>query len=288
MSRPFVVDSQVHLWAADSPERPWLPGQAWRSRGVPPMDAPTMIRHMDETGIDRAIIVPPSFEGDRNDVALDAVRQFPDRFAIMGRIPLDPPAPDALKRWREQPGMLGVRMTFHVDYQKKGLHDGTADWFWPAAEAAGLPVMVLPTGSLPEMADIARRHPRLKMIIDHCSLHRISPDQPYTLDRAEVDRLVSLASLPNVAVKISALPFFSNEPYPFRDIQPVARAVLEAYGPRRTFWGSDMTRLRCTYREALDYFTIAMDGISAEDKEWVLGRALCEWLGWPLPNEEKK
>ena len=23
-----IVDSQVHLWAADSPERPWPPGRA--------------------------------------------------------------------------------------------------------------------------------------------------------------------------------------------------------------------------------------------------------------------
>ncbi len=285
MSGLLIADSQVHLWAADSPERPWVPGQAWRSRNQPAMDADTMIARMDAAGIHRAIVVPPSFEGDRNDVALDAVRRYPDRFAVMGRVPLhERAAPDVLERWREQPCMLGVRLTFHMDYQRVWLHDGTADWFWPAAEAVGVPVMVLPTGSLPEMADIAARHPGLRLVIDHCSLHRVSLDEPYALDTGEVERLLALARFPNVAVKMSALPFFSNEPYPFADIHPLARAVFEAFGPRRTFWGSDVTRLRCSYREALDYVDVALPGLSTEDRQWLLGRALCEWLDWPLPE----
>lgn len=24
--------------------------------------------------------------------------------------------------------------------------------------------------------------------------------------------------------------------------------------------------------------------LTAEDKEWILGRGVCEWLGWPLPE----
>ena len=40
--------------------------------------------------------------------------------------------------------MLGVRLTFKRS--AKWLTDGTADWFWPAAEKAGLPVMFLASG----------------------------------------------------------------------------------------------------------------------------------------------
>ncbi|GIT39658.1 MAG: hypothetical protein Ct9H300mP8_08540 [Gammaproteobacteria bacterium] len=45
------------------------------------------ITRMDEAGVDAAILVPPSWEGDRNDVCLDAALRFPDRFAVMGRFP---------------------------------------------------------------------------------------------------------------------------------------------------------------------------------------------------------
>ena len=36
--------------------------------------------------------------------------------------------------------MLGVRVTF-IGPAQAWLTDGTADWFWPEAEKAGLPVM---------------------------------------------------------------------------------------------------------------------------------------------------
>ncbi len=41
--------------------------------------------------------------------------------------------------------MLGVRVTF-LGPAAAWLTDGTADWFWPAAEKAGLPVMFLTRG----------------------------------------------------------------------------------------------------------------------------------------------
>ena len=53
----------------------------------------------------------------------------------MGRIPLKNPRSAALlPTWKKQPGMLGVRVEGWPT-------DGTADWFWPAAEKAGLPVI---------------------------------------------------------------------------------------------------------------------------------------------------
>ena len=68
---------------------------------------------MDEAGVDRAVIVPPSWPGDRNDYGLEAAKRYPNRFAVMGRIPLQNPKSAALlPKWKEQPGMLGVRLTF--------------------------------------------------------------------------------------------------------------------------------------------------------------------------------
>ena len=61
-------------------------------------------RHsLDAAGVSRVVIVPPSWEGDRNDLALAAVKSHPDRFAIMGRI--DPVAPESRRKiatWKQQ------------------------------------------------------------------------------------------------------------------------------------------------------------------------------------------
>ena len=114
---------------------------------------------MDEAGVDRVVIVPPGLN-DRNTYALEAAKRYPNRFAVMGRIPLeDPKSAALLPGWKEQPGMLGVRVTFNTPATIAWLSDGTADWFWPAAEKAGLPVMFLAFGRVDKFEPIARAPP---------------------------------------------------------------------------------------------------------------------------------
>ena len=47
---------------------------------------------MKIAGVDRVILVPPSWDGYRNDYALEAAQKYPDRFAVMGKVPLNDPA----------------------------------------------------------------------------------------------------------------------------------------------------------------------------------------------------
>ena len=85
-------------------------------------------------------------------------------------------------------------------------------------------------------------------------------------------------------MKASALPCFTAEPYPFRDMHRYARKAYDAFGPRRMFWGTDLSRLPCPYRQAVTMFTEEMPWLKGEDLELVMGRALCEYLGWALPS----
>ncbi|MEP7070432.1 MAG: hypothetical protein ABI789_14380, partial [Usitatibacter sp.] len=62
-----IVDSQVHIWGANTPARPW-PARA-HSHGES-LAAAKVLVEMDAAGVERAIIVPPSWEGDRNDLAI--------------------------------------------------------------------------------------------------------------------------------------------------------------------------------------------------------------------------
>ncbi|HYX91124.1 MAG TPA: hypothetical protein VE782_06155, partial [Myxococcaceae bacterium] len=58
-----IVDSQVHIWGANTSERPW-PERTQPHRQLP-LGAEELLGYMDEGGVDRAILVPPSWEGDR-------------------------------------------------------------------------------------------------------------------------------------------------------------------------------------------------------------------------------
>jgi predicted TIM-barrel fold metal-dependent hydrolase len=247
-----------------------------------PLTAERLIAQMDAAGVDAAVIVPPSWEGDRNDYALDAARRYPARFAVMGRVPVArPEARAALERWTEQPGMRGVRLTLHPVREGHWLRDGTLDWFWPAAERLAIPVMVNGRDYLPELGSIAERHPGLRLILDHLGLGKADIDGGVP---AGVARTIALAKWPNVSVKLSALPTFSSEPYPYRNLFAPLRRTIDAFGPQRCYWGSDLSRLPGTYREAVTMFTEALDFLSRDDLEAIMGRALAGVLGWPLPQ----
>ena len=56
--------------------------------------------------------------------------------------------------------MLGIRLTF-LGPSAAWLTDGAANWIWPAAEKAGLPIMFLAPGRTAVFAPIAERHPGL-------------------------------------------------------------------------------------------------------------------------------
>ena len=63
----MIVDAQVHLWLAETPDWKWVPG---RKPQLPePFTIDKLVPMMDEAGVDRAVIVPPSWPGDRNDYA---------------------------------------------------------------------------------------------------------------------------------------------------------------------------------------------------------------------------
>ena len=96
--------------------------------------------------------------------------------------------------------------------------------------------------------------------------------------------LLALAKNPNVAVKASGAPSYSSEPYPYRNIQPYIRQIYDAFGPERTFWGTDITRMPCSWRQCVTMFTEELPWLSGRDQELVMGRAMCNWIGWNLPG----
>lgn len=275
----LIVDAQVHIWAADTPQRPWPVRYA--AHTAVPFSIDYVLREMNAAGVDRVVIVPPSWEGDRNDLGLEAARLHPDRVALTGR--LDTDAPDAreqLGRWLSQPGMLGLRLNFGAPLLRKPLVDGSVNWLWGAAEKAGVPLVVRVFHSYAHLIDrVAQRHPALKIVMDHLALENDKRDDAAF---AELDKLLVMAKRPNVAVKATCLPSYTSDTYPFRRLQPYLRRVYDAFGPRRIFWGTDLSRLPCTYREAVTMITEEIPWLTAGDKEWIMGRGICEWLDWEL------
>ena len=176
--------------------------------------------------------------------------------------------------------MLGLRFTFMQPQQRSWPSDGTMDWLWLAAAKAGLPVGLAAGAFLPALAPIAMRHPDVKLIIDHMGRPAGSKDDAAFVNFAE---LLTLAQYPNIAVKLSGAPGNSSHPYPFKNIHPYLQQIFEAFGPKRCFWGTDITRMPCSWRQCVTMFTEELPWLKGHDLELVMGRALCDWIGWNLP-----
>jgi predicted TIM-barrel fold metal-dependent hydrolase len=278
-----IIDAQVHVWLPETPDRPWPPGGAARAQLPDALDYTKLLKLMDESGVDRAILVPPSWEGERNDHALEAAARYPNRFAVMGRMVLDRPASaERLRNWKAQPGMLGIRQVFMQERERARLTDGTADWFWRAAEDAGIPVMLHAVGLMKQVSVIADRHPGLTLVIDHFGLSSGIVKEGRTQEA--IEDTVALAKHANVYVKVSAAPVYSREGYPFRDLDSHIKRLVDAYGSRRCFWGTDLSHAihNATYRQCVTHFTEALTFLSDKDKEWIMGRGLAECLGWRI------
>jgi predicted TIM-barrel fold metal-dependent hydrolase len=285
----LLCDTQVHIWKDETPDRPWIPGARERMKKnghrTEAFSYQECLEMMDEAGVDRVIIVPPSWEGDRIDYALEACEAHPDRFCVMARIPQNKPeeAKAMMRDWKSIPAVKGTRLTFHRPQDRNWMIDGTCNWYWPFAEEHNFPTMVHAPIWKAELGEIAKKHPGLKIIIDHMGILAHSVDDAIGY---WVEETADLHDRPNIYVKVSSVPSYSTQPYPYTNLNKHVRALVDKMGPDRCFWGTDITRLTetkgLTYKQTIEHFTKHM-GFSQRELESIMGAGICRCLGWEMP-----
>jgi L-fuconolactonase len=269
----MVTDAQIHLWPPESDGRRWAPGANGYAHG-PSFAIGDAIRAMDEAGVDQAVLVPPSWEGDRNDYCRQAVLAHPARFVALGRVPTGQAlTPLALARWCERNSIVGLRFTF-ARHASNETAFADSEWVWNAAQAADVPVFLYAPDMTAQVEDLAVRYPDLRITIDHLGLRVGLLDGEITL---RIEELVRLAQYPNVSVKAAALPCYVTDPFPFRSLWRPLELVISEFGAGRVFWGSDLTRLRVSYAECVG-FVSEIPFLTGPEVELILGGAIRNWL----------
>ena len=275
--RTPTIDSQVHAYERNSPERPW---QGFLD-GPDEVTGDDMVAAMDAVGVDGALLVSP-YSMYRFDAsyALEVYAKHPGRFGIIR--PFDPESEtiaDAMAEWTGTPGVVGARIMLtygEYDGDHPGLHAILA-----AAGQAGVPVNIMAAGHLPILRELARRNPSTQIVIDHVGLaqprHPPAPPEPF----AELDSVLAMAEFDNVAIKISGACTLAHEPFPYPDIwEPLGR-MFEAFGFERCLWGTDWTRASnvLTYEQGVEAFHVT-DTLSDSERAMLMGGALTKVYGW--------
>lgn len=261
-----VLDAHLHVWSVPRPRRPypWTPD---------PHPVEALLPVLNECSIDRAIQVTPTIMGYDNDYGVEIAGDHPARFGVFGRF--DPTLPDIQRRleaWMRRPGAEGIRLTFFGATAAPAGALVALDELWEACSTLTVPVAVLAPDALPELADVAERHPALRLVLDHLGLGVYEGSPGYF---AGWRHLPHLAACPNVVAKISTLVEASVEPYPFRDVHEYLAEAVELFGVQRLIWGSNfpVVAKTCSYRESLSFLAECsfLDQLSLE---WITH------LGW--------
>lgn len=261
------IDAHLHVWRATddarSPVRVIVPPQT-----DVPLDLAA--ETLDQHAVQRAVLVQPAFLGEDNRDIADCLAQFPDRFA--GVCVVDPSRPnvaDRLRAWVDR-GFRGVRLRPKFARESALFGDPSTFPLWQAAHDLKVTVSVLADPQhMGQLARLAERFPQAPIVVDHLG----HPDVAAGVGAPEFQRLLGLAKLGNVWLKMSGFYYFSHQRFPYADCHDLIRAAWEQFGPRRLIWGSDFPHvlLSCGYGRALELPGLALDRASIADREAMMG-----------------
>ncbi|CAB9506344.1 Amidohydrolase [Seminavis robusta] len=246
-----VIDSHLHVWASAEEAASGFP---YASGQEPPeslrslASTSELLKRMDATGVDGALIVQPINHKFDHSYVLQAMKSHPTRFK--GMLLLDPSLSpeEAVSRLEDLAlqGMVGVRFNPYL-WPKEGDDKKWTPMSTPGG--AGLAVykrcaeLKLAVGVMcfqglslhyPDILQLIQESPDTMLILDHFGFTGLDEE-----GNAAFQKLLELAKYPNVIIKISAL-FRLKDPSPYEKVQKERLVpLLETFGAERLMFGTD-------------------------------------------------
>jgi L-fuconolactonase len=268
------IDIHPHIISDDEGRYPPAPLFGKRSDWSKerPSTVEALIAAMDAAGVAKAAVVHSSTTyGFDNSYVVDGCRRYPDRLVAVGSV--DMPADDVdsvIRGWAGR-GLAGLRIFTGgstKDFDPSELEDPRSFRAWEVLADLGLS-MCIQTGpiGLPQVAMLAKKFPRVNIILDHLGRPDVLDGPPY----AKAQSLFSLADVPNIYLKLT--------PRIFGDVKKEKASagtffprVVEAFGAQRLAWGSNFPTSPGTLADILATAQAGLASLAEEDRSWVFGR----------------
>jgi predicted TIM-barrel fold metal-dependent hydrolase len=262
-----VIDCHAHVYGDDETAYPTIE-KPYR----PPAGKGTVAhlrREMKANGVTRVTAIQTStfYRWDNRFLADSARghREFMSGVCTLN--PDDSGRPALLEKHVRESNVRGMRS---IPAKSGRLDDPGVDALWATTERLGIVINVLVNrDKTDEVERLVRRHPSLRLVIDHCLNLKAGAQLEPTLKDLE-----RLARLPKTHAKLTFIPTGSTEAYPCRDMHAPCRRIIAAFGPERCVWGSnfpcELWNPQVTYAQHLAIFTREL-GLGAEAKAAILG-----------------
>jgi predicted TIM-barrel fold metal-dependent hydrolase len=201
---------------------------------------------------------------------IDAARQHPGKFRIVGMLDESKPHADQAMRELLKQQVTGFRITPRVRGREVWLKsDGMALMWKTAAQTRQAMCCLIDPEDLPDVHAMCRKYPETPVVIDHFA--RVGVDGE--IREKDLKLLAGLADHKQVSVKVSAYYALGKKQPPYLDLLPMIRRLLEAFGPERLMWASDSPYQLVgenTYAASINLIRDQADFLSKSDREWLL------------------
>ncbi|SEJ93001.1 Predicted metal-dependent hydrolase, TIM-barrel fold [Sphingobium sp. AP50] len=269
-----IIDIHPHIISDDATRYPPAPLFGKRSDWSQerPCTVDALIAAMDEAGVDKAAVVHSSTTyGFDNSYVVDGCNLFPDRLIAVGSV--DVAAGDAvpvIRGWVDK-GLKGLRIFTGgstKDFDPTELENPAAYPAWEVLGELGVP-MCIQTGpiGLPQVTDLAKRFPKVNIILDHLGRPDVLDGPPY----ANADSLFALADIPNIYLKLTPR-IFGDVKKEKASAETFFPKVAAAFGANRMAWGSNFPTSPGTLADILATAKAGLASLSEADQQWIFGK----------------
>ena len=277
-----VVDAHLHLFRAISDE---YPRDVFEGMTPPERDEPAapFLAAMDEAGVDRAVICALSVH---DEYLAEVIAEYPDRFAGVSIFDFGVADPVADLERRMELGIQGVRL---YGLNAEPGTDPEALPFFPMLEAMRANDMRVWFYGDPEQFKIMDATmtllPGLKVVMNHMGfcpdMHAEIRIDEFARPRFTIDLPPASLSLveevaarqPDLYVHFSGQYAFTQEEYPYADLQGIADRIYGAFGADRMLMASDWPWIRENpgYQEVLSLVDRYLPDLSQEERSAIRG-----------------
>ncbi|NQX26149.1 amidohydrolase family protein [Microbacteriaceae bacterium VKM Ac-2854] len=276
-----VIDSHQHVWDPARAEYDWLgPDLAPIDRAI---DLDEALPSMRRAGIDATVLVESADNDEDTELMFETARKHPEVVAIVAFAPLEDPRriAELAERFAAEPLVVGVRNLIHNNPDPDWLLRSDVRGSLDILAAHGLTfdlVSVLPR-HLMLVPELSRRHPGLKIVIDHLSKPPIgaSGREPWwTLLRQAAEN-------PAVYAKVSGLYSSVGDPgsWTAASVAPYIHHALDVFGADRLMFGSDwpISITAGGYDLVWDGLSTILGDLPAPDRAAIFGETARRFYG---------
>jgi L-fuconolactonase len=266
-----IIDSHVHFWRIGGPGQTWPDvewpllyrdfGPADLLEGLSTATASVSTASVPAVEVESVVLVQSQPDDRDTDWLLELAADLTLVGAVVGWVDLaSPSAPQRIAGLAGYPKLRGIRPMLQA------IED--TDWLLRHELAPALHAMVqhglrfdalIQPRHLPMLLELARRWPKLPIVIDHGAKPRIPSRQiePWQAQLAE------LSLCPNVYCKLSGLRTEQAAGASRSELEPYMRVLMRSFGDR-LLWGSDWPVLLHSGDRYCDWLQTSLQAAQSE------------------------